>query len=61
MTTQKQVAQGGLTYSGLAVTALTILLNASGLVPPGMDAVAVAGGLVSLGVAAYGRWRRDRR
>ena len=57
----KQVAEGKLTYSGLLIAALSVVLTASGLVPLGLDVTTVATSLVGLGLAAYGRWRREKR
>lgn len=57
----KQVLQGGMTHSGLGLTAVAFVLNQLQLVPDGYDAVTVAGVVVGLVVAAYGRIRREWR
>jgi hypothetical protein len=56
-----QVFQGGLTLTSLAVAAVAYELQRYGLVPAGYDAATAAGVLVALGVAAYGRIRREWR
>jgi len=57
----KQTLQGGLTYSALAVTAVSYVLDLLQIVPEGYDAATVAGVLVGLVLAAYGRFRRENR
>ena len=57
----KQVLQGGLTYTGVAVSMIAFWLHKLDIVPPGIDAATSAAVLVGLVLAAYGRFRRERR
>lgn len=57
----KQFLQGGLTYVGLAVAGVSYLLDKLEFAVSGFDNATVAGVLVGLGVALYGRARRELR
>lgn len=57
----KQFLQGGLTYVGVATAAVSYFLDKLELSVVGFDNVTVAGVLVGLGVAVYGRVRRELR
>lgn len=57
----KQFLQGGLTYIGIATSAVAFFLDKLELSITGFDSVTVAGVLVGLGVAVYGRVRRELR
>lgn len=56
-----QALQGGVTYMGLAVAALSYVLQHWELVPPGYDSTATATVLIGVALAAYGRVRREWR
>jgi hypothetical protein len=56
-----QRVQGKLTYSGILLTGLSYVLDTLQLVPEGYDAATVAGVLVGLVAATYGRFRREKR
>lgn len=57
----KQFLQGSLTYVGIAISGVSYVLDHFHIVVTGYDSVTVAGVLVGLGVAIYGRIRRELR
>lgn len=57
----KQVFQGGLTYTGVAVTMVAFWIDKFNIAPPGIDAATSAAVIVGLVLAVYGRFRRERR
>lgn len=61
MSEKKQVLQGKLTHSGLAVTAVSWLLDKADLAVAGFDQATVAGVVIGLVAAVYGRIRRELR
>ena len=58
---KKQVAQGGLTYTSIAVMLVAATLEKYGVVPDGFDSVTTATFVVAFGGAIYGRLRREWR
>lgn len=58
---KQQVLQGKVTHSGLVITALSFLLDKLDLAVPGFDETTVAGVVVGLLLAVYGRVRREHR
>jgi len=60
---EKQVLQGGITYTGLGVVVLAKILEILSFVPEGYDATTTAAVLIGAAIAAYGRirleWRKE--
>lgn len=56
-----QTLQGSLTHAGIGVAAFAFLLQRYDLVPAGYSPEATAAVLTALGVAIYGRIRREWR
>lgn len=57
----KQVMQGALTYTGIAVTLLGYVIQQLGITPEGYDSTTVATVIVGLALSVYGRYRREKR
>jgi small-conductance mechanosensitive channel len=57
----KQLLQGALTYVGIAISGVSFVLDHFGIVVTGYDSATVAGVVVGLALAVYGRIRRELR